>query len=239
MKNLSAELFKKFKTLVVVLSGIAILSSCLKTYVDPRISTSAHTVFVNTVPDALQYTFYLDNFRVSNQAISFTYALPFIYVTAGSKKIDLIVRNTTTSVASDTILFKSTNYYVVFATGKEKLEFVVLEDAPANLLSPPTGKAKVRLLNLSPDSPNIDLVVSGAGGATLFTNLSYKSNTDFIIMDPGAYDLDFRETGTTVVKYTKHVNIEPNKLHNLFVIGAWNALSGEAGVDLGLMDATR
>ncbi|HCN84343.1 MAG TPA: hypothetical protein DIT07_12095 [Sphingobacteriaceae bacterium] len=236
-KNFSIKLLKESKILFAVLCSITLLSSCLKTYTDPRIDTSAHTVFVNTVPDGSSYNFYLDNFIVSNQSVAFSYALPYIYVTAGSKKVDLIPRNTTQSVASDTILFKAKNYYTIFATGQANPEFVVLEDTPADLANPPAGKSRIRLVNLSPDSPNIDLFVDGPGGTNLFTNLAYKANTAFINVEPGAYNLDFRETGTTTVKFTKHVSIEPNRVHTIFAIGVWNALPGDPSLDMGLMDA--
>jgi hypothetical protein len=235
IKNPSKKLLKEFKTLSIVFIGIFILSSCVKSRVDPRLANSSHTVFVNVIPNGLSFNFYLDNLKTSNQAIAFSYSLPAIYISPGRRQIDLVLRNSTQSILTETVLVKAPNYYTVFATGKVTPEFVVLEDVQSNLISPPTGKAKVRLINLSSDAPNIDLAI--AGGATLFTNLTYKANTPFINMDPGIYNLNFLETGTTTVKFTKKVLIDPGRLYNIFSLGAWDFQPGDAPLDMGLLDA--
>lgn len=234
-ENLSAELLKKFKTLVIVLIGITVLSSCLKTYVDPRIENSAHTIFVNVIPDNTTYNVYIDNARATNQPFAFSFALPPIYVSAGSKTIEYRLNNSSQVVITDTVVFKPKNYYTIFSTRTTDPELVVIEDVPANLTDPPTGKAKVRFINMSPGSPNIDLFVDK--GATLFTNIAYKTTTEFLVVNSSFYDLNFRATGTTGVKFTKRIAIDPDRLYTIFALGVWNPLPEDAPLDLGLLDA--
>lgn len=237
LTQLKGSLLKKLQTLFIVVVSVSLLSSCLKTYVDPKITASAHTVFVNTIPNGASYSFFIDEFRVSSQTISFSFALPAIYVTAGTKKVDLVPRNGIPAF-TDTITFKSTYFYTIFTTQQATTdpEFFIVEDSPANLQTPPAGKAKVRFVNLSPDAPNTDLYFDG--GANIITNLPYKTSSDFVTVDAGVFDFDFRETGTTTTKFKKHVAIESGRIYTVFSLGLWNAVSGYPEIDLGMISAT-
>lgn len=235
IKNPSSKLYKASVVITAVLAVTMLLSSCLKTYTDPRITNGSHTVFVNAIPNSLSFLFYLDNFQASNQSIGFTYSLPAIYVSPGVKKLDLVLRNSSQSILTDTIQFRSPNYFTIFATGKTTPEFVVIEDTQAHLVNPPTGKAKIRFINLSSDAPNLDVAIEG--GAKLFTDVTYKANTEFINIDPGDFYLNILQTGTSTVKFSKHVLIVPDRVYNIFSLGAWDVLPGDAPLDLGLMDA--
>jgi hypothetical protein len=64
--------------------------------------------------------------------------------------------------------------------------------------APVAGKAKVRVIHLSPDAPAVDVVVlsGGAIAARPVTNLSYpNATTTALSLDPGAYTLAVVPTG--------------------------------------------
>jgi hypothetical protein len=54
--------------------------------------------------------------------------------------------------------------------------------------SPVAGKAKVRVVHLSADTPAVD-VLTQDGSATVVDNLSYPDATGYLALDPGSYDL--------------------------------------------------
>lgn len=57
-----------------------------------------------------------------------------------------------------------------------------------------TGDAQLRFVNVSPNAPDLDLVV--AGEATL-GNVAFGSVTDYVSLPPGEYDLSLTESGST------------------------------------------
>lgn len=62
---------------------------------------------------------------------------------------------------------------------------------------PDVGKAKLRAVHASPNAPAVDIFVDGAGLLPQLTNLAFKDSTDYLSLDPGAYTLRIRATGTT------------------------------------------
>ena len=50
------------------------------------------------------------------------------------------------------------------------------------------GKAKVRVVHLSADTPAVD-VLTQDGSAKVVEDLSYPNATDYLKLDPGSYDL--------------------------------------------------
>jgi hypothetical protein len=55
-------------------------------------------------------------------------------------------------------------------------------------------KAYVRFINLSPNSPPLDVYI--AGGTQLFSNVAYTAHTRYVPVDPGTYVLQLRPAGT-------------------------------------------
>jgi hypothetical protein len=54
-------------------------------------------------------------------------------------------------------------------------------------ITPTPGKAKIRLIHLSPDAPNVDVGIKG--GDLIFSNVGYKQATKYITADPGKMNL--------------------------------------------------
>ncbi|KAB7726865.1 DUF4397 domain-containing protein [Rudanella paleaurantiibacter] len=112
-------------------------------------------------------------------------------------------------------------YYSVYSIGTaQRSEFVVLTD---NLALPAPSKAKVRVMNYSPDAPPLDLVItagSPSGPVVLATNLAYKGVKDFFEIDPGIYTVEFRLAGTnTVVRSKSNVIIDRNSCYSIWARG--------------------
>jgi len=121
------------------------------------------------------------------------------------------------NVAQITIPTTADTYYSVYAVGTaQKVETVVLTD---NLSLPSAGKAKIRIMNYSPDAGPIDVVVVKAGGAVLATNLGFKGVKDFFEIDPGIFSLEIREAGTTNVLSSRSVIIDPASCYSIWARG--------------------
>jgi hypothetical protein len=87
--------------------------------------------------------------------------------------------------------------YTLAAVGlAAKLQIMVLKD---DFTAPPPGKAKLRGIDASPQSPPIDIAI--AGGPVLFRNLTFPEATPFATVEAGSMALEVRRAGTEEVVF--------------------------------------
>jgi Domain of unknown function (DUF4397) len=87
--------------------------------------------------------------------------------------------------------------YTLAAVGAAaKLQVMVLKD---DFTAPPAGKAKLRGIDASPQSPPIDIAI--AGGPVLFHNLTFPEATPFTTVKAGSMALEVRLAGTEQVVF--------------------------------------
>ena len=87
--------------------------------------------------------------------------------------------------------------YTLAAVGlAAKLQVLVLKD---DFTAPPPGKAKLRGIDASPQSPPIDIAI--AGGPVLFQDLTFPKATPFATIDAGSMALEVRQAGTDKVLF--------------------------------------
>lgn len=116
---------------------------------------------------------------------------------------------------------KADAYYSVYALGTaQKVEPVVLED---DLTLPAPGKAKLRVMNYSPDAGPVDVVITGGAPQpiTVASNLTYKGVRDFFEIDPGTYTIEVRVAGTTtrIGNARSNVFIDRNGCYSIWTAG--------------------
>jgi hypothetical protein len=87
--------------------------------------------------------------------------------------------------------------YTLAAVGPAaKLQVMVLKD---DFTAPPAGKAKLRGIDASPQSPPIDIAI--AGGPVLFHDLTFPEATPFATVKAGSMALEVRMAGTKQVVF--------------------------------------
>lgn len=224
--------------LFALLAGSLLLTACDKN--EPQglgeEKDKAKVIFVNAAPNAATtpavaqreiaiWPFY-NGVQFNNFPIKFPWSNGYKAFAPGS----LVMRFDTArsqgndpsgpaaKVAEITIPTTADGYYSVYAVGtSQKVETVVLTD---DLALPTVGKAKIRIMNYSPDAGPIDVAVTGAGGAVLATNLTFKGIKEFFEIDPGIYNLEIREAGTTKVLKTKtNVIIDKASCYSIWARG--------------------
>jgi hypothetical protein len=113
----------------------------------------------------------------------------FEFRPAGSEAGDALVTHRAT-VASGAA-------YTLAAVGlAAKLQVLTLKD---DFSAPPPGKAKLRSIDATPQSPPIDIAVEG--GPVLFRNLTFPKATPFVTVDAGSLALEVRRAGTDTVVF--------------------------------------
>lgn len=106
-------------------------------------------------------------------------------------------------------------YTLVAANRLDSITPLVFEDDKS---WPRTGRAHVRLVHLSPDTPALDVRV--VGGSPWFYNVSFGENGGYASIDVGTYDLELRVAGTdTVLKTVRGVTLLAGATYTLFPVG--------------------
>lgn len=226
-KNLSLNNPGKFKVFfITLLSTILLFASCKKNTIQS--TPIAQILFANAIPRNTSVDFYVDNQLADQRTFFFTEGLSYFSLMPGLRKLDITLGYSVQVLATDTATFNAGKYYSIFAVEKASPEFLVTKDDISN---PPVGKTKIRFVDLSADAPNMDLAIDG--GATLFTNKTYKSFTDFILIDPSTYKLDLLQTGTTTVKLAvPDVVFDTGGIYTIMAIGLWNGAASDPPMNI-------
>lgn len=205
--------------LSTVLCTSFFLVSCNKD--DDAIGT-ANLMVVNASPNGTNIDVAVNNtVFVSNLA----YPNNTGYKAVAASNANIVVTPTggTTAILNGTMLLeKNTSYtfYVVDSSHERKASFT-----KDDLTAPSSGKAKVRLLHLSPNSPNIDVSINGTSNASFnnrgfndfMVNAMYHSFTE---IDAGAVNLQVKLAGTsTVVATLPAVTVTAGKIYTFIIKG--------------------
>jgi hypothetical protein len=169
----------------LVLSSVILFSACKKDSSDPGPNPSkARVMFAHTTVGADTLRVQLNGTALTSvSALSFLSASNYVEVDPGSTRVAFTLANAGNVVLdSVTSNFTVNNAYSVFATGVvvNPSIFVTSDD----LTPPPTGMAKVRLINLSPDNLNESFYV---GANKLDSNVSYQEATPFYNVSASTY----------------------------------------------------
>ncbi|MCS6968995.1 MAG: DUF4397 domain-containing protein [Cytophagales bacterium] len=224
-------------TLIII--GLAVLTACQKEIVGlGEEKDKAKILFVNAAfnasPDPNQapreiaiYPYY-NGVQFNNHPIRFPWTNGYKAFLPGTMNMRF---DTAQSQANDppgpagkvlefSFPTQADKYYTVFAVGTlrnsaHNLEALIIED---DLSLPSPGKAKVRVLNLSPNAGGIDVVTST--GITLASNLPFKGRRDFFEIDPGIYTVQVRPAGTTTNLVSRgNVIIDPASCYTIYITG--------------------
>jgi hypothetical protein len=83
------------------------------------------------------------------------------------------------------------------------------------------GKTYVRVAQLSPNLPIVDLVT---GGNKVFSNVGFKDVTDYVAINPGTYtfEVNLMENSQKIL-YIPNITLLPNRIFTIYLIGLANA----------------
>ncbi|WP_345951441.1 MULTISPECIES: DUF4397 domain-containing protein [unclassified Mucilaginibacter] len=219
MKNITQMVKGSVKILGLLFLVSTTLTSCLKDndndgYVAPK---SALISVINASPDSQPLDFYLDQNRGNNYPISYGNGLDYINAYTGKRTASFYVAGTQTKIKSDTMTLNVDRAYTLYLTNLTATpDFVLLQDA---IEKPAAGQAAIRLVNVSPTAPAVDLAIKD--GAVLVNNKAYKGFSTFVpVQGNGTYTLEIRQTGTnTVLASIPNANLKSNAVYTVWLQG--------------------
>lgn len=172
---------------------------------------------VHASPDAPAVDVYLDGAKVLSDVPFFT-ASDYLDVPAGPHDIKVTPAGDANTAVIDAkgVAVEAGKSYTVAATGKlADIKATILAD---NQTAPAAGKAKVRVVHASPDTPAVDVKLKG--GATLVPGLAFPKESGYLEVDAGSYDFQVVPTGATSGGLDlAGTRLEAGKIYDLFAVG--------------------
>ena len=216
---------KLLKLLTVAGLVIVAAAGCKKDSDYQTLPPISAVSFYHASPDAPKLSFYLNSNKIF-EGDSSAYKSSIYYVNAYSGNRELSAYKGSERKFIKSFTLAEGHIYSAFLTGKySTAEFVLLEDS---LSTPAAGKAHIRFVNMSVESPALDLGVSG--GASFITNKAYKANSGFTVIEGNKqYNFVVRNNGSTVDKVVlPSVNIEAGHIYTVWARGIYSATDGAA-----------
>ncbi len=229
------KLFSKFSfgrsaTLLFAVMALA-LSGCLdKNQSDmPAPAELAYVNLYHGSPDGPDYNVLIDNNKANTQAFRYANNSGYFKLDAGTHQIAFTPVTSTTALIDTTFMFEKDAIYSLFTVGRmANTKLLVVKDS---LVTPAGGSAAIRLVNLSPDAPALELVISGADASPIFTGIGFKGNTKFKEVVSGTYAFKVREAGTdNVLMPATNLELRAGRNYTLIVRGFQTPPSGNTNV---------
>lgn len=173
---------------------------------------------IHASPDAPAVDIYVNgNKAISN--LAFKETTPWTALPAGSYDVKVTAAGGTDAVIEANLPLEAGKYYSVVATGKlADISAKVFMDDLSMLES---GKARLRVIHVSPDAPAVD--VAAKGGAVLVPNLAYPNASDYLTVDAMTVDVEVRAAGTnTVALAVPGLNLSAGNIYTIYAVGLLN-----------------
>lgn len=202
--------------IVCLLTGL--LSSCLKdknNYVE--LPPAALITVINASPDSQPLDFYLDRNLANPAPIRYGHILDYTRAYTGARVASFYVAGTQQKIAADTINLDANNYYSLFLSNSANTpDITLLKDT---LSKPAAGMATIRFVNLSSNTPAVDLDIQG--GSVLATNKTYKSYSAFMPVEGNkSMTFEVKQTGTnTVLVSLSNISLQTGSIYTIWLHG--------------------
>ena len=184
---------------------------------------------INASPDESVISVTINDTLRTPKPLKFSQNTAYQSVAAGNRLVSTTAEKILSSNANLNFLFKNDKRYSVFIAGriaKDSLIYITLED---NFLGATDTTARVRFLNASPNSTNLEATFSTNLRDSL-TNLSstaFRSSTLYQSFKPGNYSIKVRASrNTSNLAVGANFNIVAGKYYTIWMKG----LKNETGV---------
>ena len=217
-----------------------ILFSCNNSGVTP--TNYARFQVVNALAGSTPFNFYLNSTIKSSTSITFPASSGYVSTTPGSYFFQVSLATTpSTYIYSSTnnLVFGVDSSYTAFITGQSTTPIAIVTRDTLTL--PANGKAKIRFVNTSYNSPGLDITLNAVTG---YKNVMYKGLGGFIQVPAGIYEFKAYSTGTTSNLATlSNQPLADGKIYTLYANGliGSTAINAVFGLNLitNLLPATK
>jgi hypothetical protein len=225
MKNLFLKSMHRAGMGLVCLS-VLFLSGCLNGDDDVTTEPQSFVTFYHASPDASSMDVYLNGTKINSQPFEYSNYSGYVNFDAGNAQFQFTPQNSTSALAESIVSLKVNTSYSLFLIDRlNEIDTWFVRDTSAVASA---GKARVRLVHLSPDGGSLNVGVTGET-TSQFTNRLFKTATDFIEVDAKTYSFDIRTPGTNaVLKTVQGIILTEGKYYTLAIKGFATPPSGNS-----------
>jgi hypothetical protein len=197
-------------------AGLVAFSSCSKDDDNTTVHPDATVKIVNSLPDAGSVDVYNGDTKLNSSAITFASATGYLNAAKGDFTYNFKTTVGGSTVLSAPLTFKSGSYSL-FATGTTVDNTTVGVLTEDNLDAPASGKAKIRLVHVSPDAPPVNFLVHDS---TVYSAVGYKGATTFAELPAGTYTVKLNNSNSGETVITKaDVTLVAGKIYTVVAEG--------------------
>ncbi|MES2417578.1 MAG: DUF4397 domain-containing protein [Bacteroidota bacterium] len=209
------------KTIIAVLALAVGFTSCSKKYDQSPVYISGLSI-IHASPTDEKLDVFVDNTKANLSDFAFGDKIDYLNAYSGSRQLTVTKKGNTSPLTTEQFTLKPQIGYSLFVVDKlESVKFLFLED---DLTIAPTGKARVRFVNLSPDADALSLAIDGQT-TDLVTNKSFKEYSTFETIDAAdkvTFNVKNDATGAVETSIAD-VKIESGKIYTVWVKGLKSA----------------
>lgn len=227
MKDIKFPNFMSRGVGIFTLSLLPFLTGCLddeNNRIDPQ--PVAYVSFYHGSPTTSAISIEVDNRLYNTNTFDYSTYFDYWRFFTGKRSFSFKSVNAANSLLDTLVTFEADKAYSFFISEEESgLTPVITED---ELKTPAGGKALIRLVNLSPDSPEIDLKI-GNGESALFETQAYQEVSDYEEIDEGRVDFHILSSSDKQEMVSAQgINIHEGRIYTLIVRGYADPATGSA-----------
>jgi len=208
------KIFTKLSKLFFLYIIIISLFSCKKHDPDVIVKGEAKVKMINAAQTETDQDVYIDGEKRSTTALAFSETTDYLKILSGSRTVKFVGSTNLETVT--TLNFTPSITYSTFLVNDRNgvREIVSYED---NLSNTESGKAKIKLINLTPYF-NTGINVSVQAGTQFVNGLLYKEASAYFSVDAGL-NLRYNVVGSGSIKIIDGVNLEAGKIYTIWFSG--------------------
>lgn len=201
MHNLFRKSFLGRAALVLFSAAAFTLTGCMDDDTEmPEPTPAAFVSFYHGSPDANDIDIQLNSRVLNTQPFRYSTFSGYLPLSPETYTIKFTPVNAATAYVESTPTFKNGKAYSVFAVNTlANMEMLIVQDS---VKAPASGKAALRIINLSPDAPALTVSTNRTTASDLATDVAFKEITPFVDIDGQSYTLEIKNADTDAVLLT-------------------------------------
>ncbi|MEG1311625.1 MAG: DUF4397 domain-containing protein [Romboutsia sp.] len=149
------------------------------------------------------------------KALRFTQFSPYVYVPKGQYEMTVYNSDTTDNpLVREYIEVENGELTTIAITGDfGDLKLVTIDEDKEKAQK---GYSKVRVVQLSPDTPEINILLDGK---ILFSDIEFRDITDYEEIQPSTYRMDIESSDGNRIIRSNRIIINPDRIYTLYILG--------------------
>ncbi|GAB3528343.1 hypothetical protein GCM10027443_06070 [Pontibacter brevis] len=209
------------------------LSSCLdvQNQDSDNLKPATYVSIYHGAPDAPDFDIFVDNSRINSQAFRYAgYSDYFNFISPGNHRIKFTPVNAANAFIDTAVTFAEGKIYSLMVMDQlAEMELLVLKDS---LITPGTGESALRIVQLSPDAPAVDVVmVKNSTSSSFTTNMDFKEYTPFRKVATGTYTIKLKNAANQEqLLSVPNITLEQGRNYSFIVRGFVTPPTGNLNV---------